>query len=142
MSPLTDFLIDRACSSLELANFLHWYLTVELEDAHFGAVYAQIHQALIDALSSTGKGAEISSKIAAQAAFMQQLIAALQSVTSSKRDNVATKIEKLNAMFAPGGSEAGLLHLGVPVCAPVNPTVLISGVHPRGCNIFKVCRVE
>jgi phosphatidylinositol 3-kinase len=139
LSPLADFLIDRACVSLDLANFLQWYLTVELEDIHFGSVYSLIHSALFDELKATASGRDIASKIEAQADFVQQLVAAVQSVTSSKRDNVATKIEKLNACFSPGGAEAGLVHLSAPVCAPVNPAILLAGVHPRGCHIFKVC---
>jgi phosphatidylinositol 3-kinase len=78
LSPLADFLIDRACASLDLANFLNWYLTVELEDARFGHVFSRIHSALFDALASTAAGKIIASKLAAQAAFLQQLAAAVQ----------------------------------------------------------------
>ena len=35
-SPLSHFLIERACGSKELANFLSWYLKVNLDDATCG----------------------------------------------------------------------------------------------------------
>ena len=50
---LGKFLIRRACENLELANYLYWYLKVELEDAFYGKKYLAVFKALEHGLKST-----------------------------------------------------------------------------------------
>ena len=50
---LASFLIDRASRNLELANYLYWYLRVELSDPTHGTHYTHVFEALKEKLSST-----------------------------------------------------------------------------------------
>ena len=49
-SSLGDFLIRRAAGSIELANYLYWYLKVELDDANFGHRYHEVFTSMQAAL--------------------------------------------------------------------------------------------
>lgn len=41
-SSLSEFLIERAATNMELANYLYWYLKVELDDVSFGRRYRDV----------------------------------------------------------------------------------------------------
>lgn len=53
VSSLATFLIDRASKNIELANFLYWYLKVELENPTHGSRYRDVFEALKVQLSDT-----------------------------------------------------------------------------------------
>ena len=53
LSSLASFLISRAAGNLQLANYLYWYLKVELQDATYGAGYQEVFSALKARLSET-----------------------------------------------------------------------------------------
>lgn len=59
MSPLAQFLIDRACKSLELANFFYWYLRVDLEDATHGHVFRGVQAAFLRAMLQNPESARV-----------------------------------------------------------------------------------
>lgn len=54
LSPLANFLIDRACSSPTVANYLYWYLKVETEDEQAGALFQSVFDAFTGQLSTSG----------------------------------------------------------------------------------------
>jgi len=51
LSPLSNFLIHRACISPIVANYLYWYLKVETEDETNGALFQAIFEYFIIQLS-------------------------------------------------------------------------------------------
>jgi hypothetical protein len=54
VSPLAQFLIDRACCSPVIANFLYWYLKVEAEDEDpYGLLFRQIMESFLIQLASS-----------------------------------------------------------------------------------------
>ena len=54
VSPLAQFLIDRACASPIVANFLYWYLKVETEDQEpAGLLFRQIFDSFLIQLASS-----------------------------------------------------------------------------------------
>jgi len=54
VSPLAQYLIDRACASPIVANFLYWYLKVETEDeGPHGALFKQIFDSFLIQLASS-----------------------------------------------------------------------------------------
>ena len=53
VSSLASFLIGRAAGNLEIANYLYWYLKVELQDPTHGAKYKEVFAALKARLSET-----------------------------------------------------------------------------------------
>lgn len=137
LSPLADFLIERAVRSPELANFLHWYLYVELFETRQGGAFERVNEAFMAALRSSELGHSIRNRLGRQRELIEQLAAASAAATAGRRDRVETKIEKLNALLAPGGAFAELSHLSEPVALPLNPSILTSGVVPKTCHIFK-----
>lgn len=59
VSPLAQFLIERACRSLKLANFFYWYLRVELEDATHGHIYRGVQAAFQRAMGRAPESARV-----------------------------------------------------------------------------------
>ena len=59
VSPLAQFLIERASRSLELANFFYWYLRVDLEDATHGHVYRGVQVAFRRAMRGSPESARV-----------------------------------------------------------------------------------
>ena len=53
VSSLASFLIGRAAKNIQLANYLYWYLKVELQDPTHGARYREIYAELQGSLSKT-----------------------------------------------------------------------------------------
>jgi len=54
LSPLANFLIDRACVSVSLANYLYWYLKVETEDdTGLGPMFTAVLDAFLRCLKTT-----------------------------------------------------------------------------------------
>jgi phosphatidylinositol 3-kinase len=51
VSSLASFLIGRAAENIHLANYLYWYLKVELQDQTHGARYREVFAELQDRLS-------------------------------------------------------------------------------------------
>jgi phosphatidylinositol 3-kinase len=62
-SSLATFLIGRAARNVQLANYLYWYLKVELQDPAHGARYREIFAELQQTLSQTpfpsGRGSKL-----------------------------------------------------------------------------------
>ena len=145
LSPLADLLISRALVSLEVANFLHWHLEVARSgDTRLGSrVFGHVLDELLAQLRAEAPSATaparhaIAAALDAQAAFLTRLAEASAAATGSKKDSVAAKIDKLNTSLAPGGAYGDLCTLAEPIALPINPRLRTSGVHPRGCNIFK-----
>jgi phosphatidylinositol 3-kinase len=54
LSPLANFLIDRACASPVVANYFYWYLKVETEDEQCGAMFQTVFDHFVLRLSSSG----------------------------------------------------------------------------------------
>ena len=52
-SSLANFLVQRAAQNFELANFLYWYLKVELQNPTYGARYRDMFSLLESRLSET-----------------------------------------------------------------------------------------
>lgn len=59
VSPLAQFLIERACESLELANFFYWYLRVDQEDASHGHIYRGVQAAFKRAMRQNTESARV-----------------------------------------------------------------------------------
>lgn len=53
VASLASFLIDRASKNLDLANYLYWYLKVELQDPTHGSKYCEVFSAFREKLSKS-----------------------------------------------------------------------------------------
>jgi Phosphoinositide 3-kinase family, accessory domain (PIK domain)/Phosphatidylinositol 3- and 4-kinase len=98
VSSLASFLIGRAAGNLQLANYLYWYLKVELKDPTYGARYQEVFLALKARLSETHfratgayashsgletQGSPVSSADSKSSAF-KAIVSSVSSTVSSK----------------------------------------------------------
>ena len=100
VSPLAQFLIDRACASPIVANFLHWYLKVETEDEDpWGLLFRQIFDSFLIQLASSpvgrGNGSidQIDSKNIDQNQNLNQIISSNNSNNNQNQNNNQIKTD-------------------------------------------------
>jgi len=136
LSPLADFLIERACRSLEIANLLYWYLTVEEGDLKMGGMFSTVKRGLQDRLKGTPTGAEIGAALSAQVSFLSRLGTATVTAGGSKRDRVEIRIGRLKKALSEGGEYSDLLEVNHIVC-PTDSGMCVTGVLPRDVHMFK-----
>ncbi len=67
------------------------------------------------------KGERTWNALCEQSDFVQQITAAGRQAVESKRDRIATKIEKLNRLLSSEGPYGDLLNLRTPVFLPLHP---------------------
>lgn len=133
-SALARFLVRRSSQSFVLANFLHWYLFVEFEDKVYATRFHAVHEAFIDALKGV-QGEDAWECICQQS----QLLAQLGAVSKSLKvvgSNVKKK-ERLHAMLDATGDFSELARFETPLPLPHDPRVLVAGVVPAECSVFK-----
>eukprot|EP01138_Halocafeteria_seosinensis_P006251 gb/GECG01006392.1/.p1 GENE.gb/GECG01006392.1/~~gb/GECG01006392.1/.p1 ORF type:complete len:1074 (+),score=112.44 gb/GECG01006392.1/:1-3222(+) len=135
LSPLADFLIHRAGASPLLANYFHWYLTVELEDSAFGAVFAHVHSCFLDHLKEFKKGRRISQEISHQVDFVRELMSVVEAAKGEK--SIEKKTSTLKEYLKPGGMYNTLTNLGEPVLFPLDPRFEITGIQSNKCKVFR-----
>ena len=58
-SSLAQFLIDRAANNIQLANYLYWYLKVELQDPTYGPMYQEVFDSFKARLAATDEPPEM-----------------------------------------------------------------------------------
>jgi phosphatidylinositol 3-kinase len=58
-SPLMRFLVRRAVANRHLANYLHWFLTVEWEDPAFAGRFMFAHQHFAEAQVAEEGGSRV-----------------------------------------------------------------------------------
>ena len=135
LSPLADFLVDRASACLNIANSLDWFLAVEENDAAMGLAFAAVRARLRCKLASSPCGRAIAATLAAQKAFLEAVLAKRDAATASKRDSVATKIANLKRLLE---AEPALVTLPAPgVAMPTDTGIWVSGVLPNEVTMFK-----
>eukprot|EP00898_Chlorokybus_atmophyticus_P004964 jgi/Chlat1/5469/Chrsp36S05427 len=130
-SRLSRFLVGRASRSPDLANFLHWYLTVEFEDKAHGPRFGHVHTALVDALVREEGGDAVWIGIQRQGELVSNLAATVRDLKALRSQK---KTERLRAMLSREGAFADL-HQGVPL--PISPRVTIGGISAADSFVFK-----
>lgn len=134
LSPLADFLVDRAGRSLSLASCFHWYLTVECEDVAHGKTFQVVLALLHDmarripddkplaaagggsAAPATAETSTVGQAVQRMLVRQVRLVHVLKQVCeiAKGRGNIETKKATLRAAVAVGGSHAQLSDL----CSP------------------------
>ena len=94
--PLASLLVQRALGSIELANFLHWYLKVERQDERHGAHYAHVHDTFLQRLY--GVASNLSVALRQQESFVDRLNHSSQSLKATGETR-PKKIARLREMF-------------------------------------------
>ncbi|CAM9954479.1 unnamed protein product, partial [Laminaria digitata] len=148
------FLIERACKSLELANFFYWYLRVDLEDATHGHIYRGVQAAFWRVMRRTPESARVLEMLLAQDNYVQAVAMAhkeaceLNGRKLAKDERLRELLKAPNLKRVPrrgkeggGVGEGSILGVGgggggsVPM--PLDPTVQITGLEPSSAFLFK-----
>ncbi|QIX01273.1 hypothetical protein AMS68_006790 [Peltaster fructicola] len=139
-SSLSSFLISRSAANLKLGNFLHWYLMVELDDeaptksAEDRKLFAKVSYEFMRELDKTSEGRARRLILRRQGEFITVLSKISSDVRSSRTDRLK-KIEQFRKTLADPKSE--MLDIDPPLPLPLDPEVLITGVIPDACSVFK-----
>jgi len=166
LSPLADFLVDRACQSSPLASYFHWYLTVETEDERHGVLYQVGLAMLFDMLKRIPQQQQVVSDVEggidnSGVGILRMLTRQVHVVSSLKqvgliakgRANINIKKAQLRTAVAAGGEQGLLADLCSPewtggagasaqkrlppLQLPLDPECKALAVIPEGCTIFQ-----
>lgn len=135
-SELSHFLLERSLKSVKVASSLFWYLCSELEDPSFGTRAQNLQTSLLAALSSGSTGNESAvpkSCIPLQLNLMARLRHLFESVRNLR--SAYSKTDAIRKMIGRNGSCEDLLSFECP--CPLDPSLILKGVVPEGCMVFK-----
>ena len=139
-SSLASFLVVRSAANFKLANFLYWYLMVEMDyeaptqlPVH-RKLFARVSFDFMKELESTSDGQTRRKYLLRQAEFFTVLSKISRDIQTGKGDRLR-KIEQMKKTLADSKYE--LLHIDPPLPLPLDPDVKVVGVIPDDCNIFK-----
>ncbi|KAJ0095986.1 hypothetical protein Patl1_16114 [Pistacia atlantica] len=139
-SRLSQFLVHRSSSNIELASFLRWYVFVEFHDPVHAKRFYSTHEILAESMTKLAPGlnGEDGSKLWHSLVRQTELTAQLGSITrdvGNVRGNTQKKIEKLRQLLS--GLLSELTYFEEPIRSPLAPRVLITGIVPLESSIFK-----
>lgn len=133
-SKLAKFLITRATQNPAFATFLHWYLFTEWEDPNFGTRASAVHTAFVNALHAAPRGDRVWEAIRRQTDMVSQLAYVNRELKVSKL-RAARATERLREMVSETGTCGELTTCRVPL--PLNPNIMLEGLVPSECFVFR-----
>jgi len=155
---LARFLIDRAAKNMELANYLYWYLKVELQNPIYADKYRLVFSAFRLKLSSTlllketysildiskhelystpAHSTTMWEVLYAQDHYISSIMNCQMIVSQEVRGKKDVKEVALREMLSSKGlKRIGMKHIqAVPL--PVAPEVFVTGCCPSSARMFK-----
>lgn len=140
-SRLSHFLVQRSLGNIELASFLRWYIAVELHDPayakRFYCTYEMLEENLLKlSVSETGgeDGFKLWQSLVRQTELTAQLCSIMRDVRNV-RGGTQKKMQKLRQLLS--GLLSELTYFEEPIRSPLAPRVLITGIVPNECGLFK-----
>ncbi|GMH26109.1 hypothetical protein Nepgr_027952 [Nepenthes gracilis] len=140
-SHLSHFLVQRSLRTIELASFLRWYVAVELHDPayakRFYSTYDMLEENMLK-LSASENGGEYGFKLWQSLVRQTELTAQLCSIMRDVRNvrgGTQKKMQKLRQLLS--GLLSELTYFDEPIRSPLAPGVLITGIIPSECGLFK-----
>ncbi|KAG5452089.1 Phosphatidylinositol 3-kinase catalytic subunit type 3 [Clonorchis sinensis] len=136
---LTTFLIRRALCSWPVANYLYWFLRVELDEPLSPAseMYTHVLELLQSALYHGNETQRAWYKeLVRQSLFLADLLQFIHKVMDGPGDRIR-KIERLHSCFKEA-EFSHLNHIEEPLCLPLEPEVKVIGIDAPATNLFKV----
>jgi hypothetical protein len=133
---LATFLIERAANSLTLANFLYWYLKVEMEDVINRDRYAMVFSSLRQKLSNVHnyKTLTMWDRLLLQDHFIAGIMQC-QMEGREERGRKDAKEKKLKELLLERGFQRVKDNCSVPL--PSEPHIIVSGIHAGSTFMFK-----
>ncbi|KAF2875219.1 kinase-like domain-containing protein [Massariosphaeria phaeospora] len=138
-SSLARFLITRAANSFTLGNFFHWYLMVEISDfstdqaPEHRALFAKVEYDFMLELERTPSGSETRKTFQRQGELLTILAKLSKDVRFGGGDRPA-KLARLKKALSDPRNELTNFE---PLPLPLDPSVIITGIHPDDCNVLK-----
>lgn len=135
LSPLANFLIDRACASPTVANYFYWYLKVETEDEQSGLLFQTVFENFIVQLGTSGaEGKMLYRRLSA----LDEYIAKISGCQRDAREQGRRKPEKELALRALlEERKLSALPNGVDwVPMPLDPSIQLMGLIPSTASMF------
>ncbi|KAL7609297.1 phosphatidylinositol 3-kinase, root isoform [Lactuca sativa] len=141
-SRLSQFLVQRSLSNIELASFLRWYVAVELHDPAYAKRFYSSYEMLEENMIKLGMGGagdggdgfKLWQSLVRQTELTAQLCSIMRDVRNV-RGGTQKKIEKLRHLLS--GLLSELTYFEEPIRSPLAPIVLITGIIPSDSSIFK-----
>ncbi|XP_058088685.1 phosphatidylinositol 3-kinase, root isoform isoform X2 [Magnolia sinica] len=140
-SRLSHFLVQRSLCNIELASFLRWYVTVELQDPayakRFYCTYEILEENMLKlpaGVNGEEDGFTLWQNLMRQTELTAQLCSIMRDVRNV-RGGTQKKIEKLRQLLS--GLLSELTYFEEPIRSPLAPDVLITGIVPSESSIFK-----
>jgi phosphatidylinositol 3-kinase len=135
LSPLANFLVERACASPIVANFFYWYVKVETEDEVAGVFFQTIFDYFIVQLSTSSvEGNQLFKRLSA----LDEYITKISTCQRDARDQGRRK-EGKEEFLRKYLSERDLFRIpgGVNwVPMPLSPTIKLTGLIPHTASMF------
>lgn len=135
LSPLANFLIDRACASSTVANYFYWYLKVETEDEQSGVLFQTVFENFVVQLGTSGaEGKMLYRRLSA----LDEYIAKISGCQRDAREQGRRKPEKELALRALlDERRLSALPNGVDwVPMPLDPLIQLMGLIPSTASMF------
>jgi phosphatidylinositol 3-kinase len=138
-SSLARFLISRAANSFSLGNFFHWYLMVEISDTsndqapQHRELFAKVEYDFMFELEKTPTGIQNRILLKRQGELLT-ILAKISKDIRFDRNSRPQKISKLKKLLADPKNE--LLSFD-PLPLPLDPSVLITGIHAQDATVLK-----
>lgn len=140
-SSLGFFLIERASKSIELANYLYWYLRVEQEDATHGERYREVFNAMKEKLSkiqydskSVTEKRSMWDILSAQDAFVSGILECQKASFHVRGKKDAKEQYLRDALNSPSCKS---IRNGWDVPLPSAPHIWVKGVKAESAKMFK-----
>ena len=133
---LANFLIERAAKSLTLANYLYWYIKVEMEDATHGERYAIVFSSLRRRLTHVFnyKSMTMWDRLLMQDQFITGIMKC-QMEGREERGRKDAKEKKLKELLVERGFHRVKDNHSVPL--PSEPHIMVSGLNASATFMFK-----
>lgn len=138
LSPLGKFLIDRACKSPVVANYLYWYLKVETaleeEENLAGGVFNSTWDTFVVQLSQSKETQMLFKRLLALDEYISQIAETHREARTrgkrreAKEQMLVKLLEDKNLRDLPSGLD------WVPM--PLDPAIKLTGLVPTGVKMF------
>jgi phosphatidylinositol 3-kinase len=135
LSPLANFLIDRACSSPTVANYFYWYLKVETEDEQSGLLFQTVFDNYIVQLSTSGaEGKMLYLRLSALDEYIAKISGCQRDAREQGRRKEAKEQSLIKLLDERGLSTIPKGVDWVPM--PLDPSIQLMGLIPSTASMF------